>query len=156
MNVEDKVYVAGHKGLVGSAMVRLLESKGFTRLVHRSRAELDLLDQKQVDDFFRNEKIDYVIHAAGKVGGILYNQNYQADFLYENLTIATNVIHAAHAHRVKKLVYLGSSCIYPRSAPQPIKEESLLQGSLEPTNEGYAIAKIAGLKLCEKYSLRQK
>ncbi len=131
--------------------MRNLTSKGYENLVVRTRNELDLLDQSAVHNFFSKEAIDYCIVAAARVGGILYNKNFQADFLYDNLTIASNTIHAAHLHGVKKLLFLGSSCIYPKMSPQPIREEYLLTGPLEPTNEGYAIAKIAGLKLCEKY-----
>ena len=151
MKTSSRVFVAGHKGLVGSAIVRNLKRKGFSDIVTRDRKELDLLDQKAVHDFFRAEKIEVVYLAAAKVGGILFNSRYQADFLYENLVTAANVIHASAEYGVRKLVFLGSSCIYPKMAPQPIKEESLLTGPLEPTNEGYALAKIAGLKLCEKY-----
>jgi len=143
--------VAGHRGLVGSALVRCLTRHGFVNVVTRSRSELDLLDQARVHAFFADQQIDYVFLSAAKVGGILFNQECQADFLYENLMISANVIHASAEYGVKKLLYLGSSCIYPKLAPQPIREESLLSGPLEPTNEGYALAKIAGLKLCEKY-----
>jgi GDP-L-fucose synthase len=139
---------------VGSAVVRALGRKGFTNVLLKSRAELDLLDHGAVETFFSKNKIDYVILAAAKVGGILFNNKYQADFLYENLVISANVIHASAQHGVEKLLYLGSSCIYPKHAPQPISEDSLLTGPLEPTNEGYALAKIAGLKLCEKYQLQ--
>lgn len=144
--------MAGHRGLVGSAIVRRLTGAGFDNLVTRSRSELDLIDQSAVDAFFKSEKIEYVFLAAATVGGILANASRQADFLYENLMIAANVIHAAARSDVEKLLFLGSSCIYPKHAPQPMKEEHLLTGPLEPTNEGYAIAKIAGLKLCEKYA----
>ena len=152
MNPKSAVWVVGHRGLVGSAIVRALEAKGYSNLILAPRSELDLLDQRGVNDFYKKHKIEYVFVAAAKVGGILFNQKYQADFLYENLTIACNVIQGAATHGVEKLLYLGSSCIYPKFAPQPITEESLLSGPLEPTNEGYAIAKIAGLKLCEKFS----
>lgn len=151
MEQGSTIFVAGHRGLVGSAIVRQLKRKGHTKIVTRDRSELDLLDQAAVNKFFQTNKIDYVILAAAKVGGILFNQKYQADFLYENLVISTNVMYAAAHNEVKKLLYLGSSCIYPKLALQPIKEESLLTGPLEPTNEGYALAKIVGLKLCEKY-----
>lgn len=151
MKKDSKIFVAGHRGLVGSAIVRALREKGFDNLVVRTRQELDLADQRAVSDFFKTEKPEYVFLAAAKVGGILFNQRYQADFLYENLITATNVINSAFNHDTKKLLFLGSSCIYPKLAPQPIQEESLLSGPLEPTNEGYAIAKIACLKLCEKY-----
>jgi len=151
MERNSRIFVAGHKGLVGSAITRELGRLGYTSILTRERKELDLLDQSAVHDFFRNEAIDYVFLSAAKVGGILYNQTHQADFLYENLTISSNVIHASAEYGVKKLLYLGSSCIYPKYATQPIREEELLSGPLEPTNEGYALAKIVGLKLCEKY-----
>lgn len=140
--------------MVGSAVVRNLESKGFKNLLLRTRSELDLENQRAVFDLFKNERPDYVILAAAKVGGILFNQKYQADFLYENLITATNIIKAAAENDTKKLLFLGSSCIYPKLAPQPISEESLLTGPLEPTNEGYAVAKIACLKMCEKYNMQ--
>jgi len=146
-----KIFVAGHNGMVGSAIVRLLKTKGYTNLVLVTSKEVDLCNQKLVDDFFEKNKPEYVFLAAAKVGGILANNTYRADFLYDNLMIASNVIHAAHQHKVKKLLFLGSSCIYPKLAPQPLKEEYLLTGELEPTNEPYAIAKIAGIKLCETY-----
>ncbi|HET9983731.1 MAG TPA: GDP-L-fucose synthase [Longimicrobiales bacterium] len=152
MTPGDRVYVAGHRGLVGSALVRRLEAEGFERLLLRTRAELDLTDAKQVDAFFAAERPEYVFVAAARVGGILANATQPADFLRDNLAIALNVIDAAHRHGVRKLLFLGSSCIYPRLAPQPIREASLLTGPLEPTNEAYAIAKIAGLKLCEAYA----
>ncbi len=151
MEKDASILVAGHAGLVGSAIVRNLRSRGYHNLILKSRNELDLVRQDATEDLFANNKIDYVFLAAAKVGGILYNNQYQADFLYENVMIAANVIQAAANHGVKKLLYLGSSCIYPKLAPQPIHEESLLSGPLEPTNEGYALAKIVGLKLCEKY-----
>lgn len=151
MERESAVFVAGHKGLVGSSIMRNLRAKGFTNLVTRDRSELDLLNQAAVHDFFRKNRIDHVFVAAAKVGGILYNKQFQADFLYENVITALNIIHAAAETNVKKLLYLGSSCIYPKMAPQPIKEDYLLTGPLEPTNEGYALAKIVGLKMCEKY-----
>lgn len=151
MHKQSKIYIAGHSGLVGSAIVRMLQQHGYSNLLYKTHAELDLLHQSDVNTFFDTERPDYVFLAAAKVGGILYNNNNQADFLYENLMISANVIHAAMENKVKKLLYLGSSCIYPRESPQPIKESSLLTGNLEPTNEGYALAKIAGLKLCEKY-----
>ncbi len=147
----DRVYIAGHRGLVGSAIWRELESAGFTNLVGRSRAELDLQDAAAVKEFYAKEKPAYVFVAAAKVGGILANNNYPAQFLYENLQIQNNLIHGAHVAGVKKLLFLGSSCIYPKLAPQPIKEEHLLTGPLEPTNEWYAIAKIAGIKMCQAY-----
>lgn len=147
----SKIFVAGHRGLVGSAIIRALGSRGFNNVIVRTRQELDLADQAAVANFFKKEKPEYVFLAAAKVGGILFNQRYQADFLFENLITATNVINSAFNFDTKKLLFLGSSCIYPKMAPQPLKEESLLSGPLEPTNEGYAIAKIACLKLCEKY-----
>jgi GDP-L-fucose synthase len=146
-----KIYVAGHRGMVGSAIFRNLQSKGFTNLVYASSDSLDLRDTLAVNDFFSREKPDYVFLAAAKVGGILANSTYPADFLYDNLMIQNNVIHAAFETKVKKLLFLGSSCIYPKLAEQPIKEESLLSGYLEPTNEAYAIAKIAGIRLCQAY-----
>jgi GDP-L-fucose synthase len=148
---ETRIYVAGHRGMAGSAILRNLKKKGFENLTFRTRQELDLTRQSDVESFFAQEKIDAVFLAAAKVGGIQANASYQADFLYENLAIASNVIHASAKFGVKKLLFLGSSCIYPRMAPQPLKESSLLTGPLETTNEGYAIAKIAGLKLCEMY-----
>jgi len=151
MQSTETIFVTGHRGLVGSALCRNLSEYHHKRLVTKTRSELDLLDQTAVRNFFPTTQIDTVILAAGKVGGIIANQNAQADFLYENLVIASNVIGAAAQFNVKKLLYLGSSCVYPKLAPQPIREESLLSSSLEPTNEGYAIAKIAGLKLCEMF-----
>lgn len=154
MKQNSKIYVAGHNGMVGSAIVRKLRAEGFENLVLRSSKELDLRDQSAVNAFFEVEKPDYVFLAAAKVGGILANNIYRADFLYDNLMIEANVIHAAYVHKVTKLLFLGSSCIYPKFAPQPMKEEDLLTGILEPTNEPYAIAKIAGIKLCENYRLQ--
>lgn len=151
MERHSRIFVAGHRGLAGSAIVRKLRAEGHEAILTRTRQELDLLDQRAVGDFFTRQNIDYVIHAAGLVGGIHANFTRPADFIYENLVIATNVVHAAAVSGVTKLLYLGSSCIYPRNAPQPMPEESLLTGPLEPTNEPYAIAKIAGLKLCEAY-----
>jgi GDP-L-fucose synthase len=151
MQPQHKIYVAGHNGMVGSAIVRKLRAEGFENLVLRSSKELDLRDQTAVNVFFEKEKPNYVFLAAAKVGGILANNTYRADFLYDNLMIEANVIHAAYVHKVTKLLFLGSSCIYPKFAPQPMKEEDLLTGILEPTNEPYAIAKIAGIKLCENY-----
>lgn len=151
MKKEDKIYVAGHNGMVGSSIVRKLKSEGFTNLVTRSSKELNLINQAEVLDFFEKEKPDYVFLAAAKVGGIQANNTYKGDFLYDNLMIQTNVIHASHLYPVKKLLFLGSSCIYPKFAQQPISEDSLLTGALEPTNEPYAIAKIAGIKLCDAY-----
>jgi GDP-L-fucose synthase len=147
----ERVYIAGHRGLVGSAIWRELESAGFKNLIGRSRAELDLQDAAAVKSFYAKEKPAYVFVAAAKVGGILANNNFPAEFLYENLQIQNNLIHGAHEAGVKKLLFLGSSCIYPKLAPQPIKEEHLLTGPLEPTNEWYAIAKIAGIKMCQAY-----
>ncbi|MBX6379940.1 MAG: GDP-L-fucose synthase [Thermoflavifilum aggregans] len=151
MHHTDKIYVAGHRGMVGSAILRRLRQLGYTRFVLRTSQELDLRNQAEVFAFFEKEKPDYVFLAAARVGGILANNTYRAEFIYDNLQIEANVIHAAYLSGVKKLMFLGSSCIYPRLAPQPIKEEYLLTGPLEPTNEPYAIAKIAGIKLCEAY-----
>jgi GDP-L-fucose synthase len=148
---ESKVYVAGHRGMVGSAIVRKLKMEGFSNLVLKTSSELDLRNQLQVSSFFKQEKPDYVFLAAAKVGGIIANNTYRADFLYENLAIQNNVIHDSYLNGVKKLMFLGSSCIYPKLAPQPMKEDYLLTGLLEPTNEPYAIAKIAGIKMCEAY-----
>jgi len=151
MDKHSKIYIAGHNGMVGSAILRNLESKGYTNFVFTPYPEYDLTNQKTVEDFFRKEKPEYVIDAAAKVGGILANNTYRAQFIYENLMIQNNIIHNAHVFGVKKLLFLGSSCIYPRDCPQPIKEEYLLTGPLEETNEPYAIAKIAGIKMCENY-----
>lgn len=151
MELNSKIYIAGHRGMVGSAIHRNLQKKGYTNFVTRTSTELDLRNQKAVDDFFEKEKPDYVFLAAAKVGGIQANNVYRADFIYENLMIQNNVVHAAYKNKVKKLMFLGSSCIYPKLAPQPLKEEYLLSGYLEDTNEPYAIAKIAGIKLCESY-----
>ncbi len=151
MEKTAKIFVAGHRGLVGSAIVRALEEAGHTSIITRSRAELDLLDAKAVSDFFVTEKPAYVFLAAAKVGGIMANQTYPADFIRDNLLIQNNVIAAAHQSGVTKLLFLGSSCIYPKLAPQPIKEEYLLTGPLEPTNDAYAIAKIAGIIMCQSY-----
>ncbi len=151
MEKESKIYVAGHRGMVGSAIVRKLTSLGYTNLLTRTSAELDLRNQQQVADFFEVEKPEYVFLAAAKVGGIVANNTYRADFLYENLAIQNNIIHNSYLNKVKKLMFLGSSCIYPKLAPQPLKESYLLSGYLEPTNEPYAIAKIAGIKMCEAY-----
>lgn len=148
METNSKIYVAGHRGLVGSAIVRNLESKGYFNIIGRTHNELDLTDQLAVRKFFEEEQPEYVFLAAAKVGGIYANATYPADFIYDNLMIQNNVIKAAHNFKVKKLLFLGSTCIYPKMAPQPIKEEYLLSGYLEPTNEAYAIAKIAGLKMC--------
>ena len=152
MRKDSRIFVAGHRGLVGSAIVRILERDGYTNLLLLTHAELDLLDQRAVRAFFRDVRPEFVFLAAARVGGIAANSHRQADFLYENLVISANVIHAAAEADVEKLLFLGSSCIYPKLAPQPMKEEALLTGPLEPTNEGYAIAKIAGLKLCEYYA----
>ncbi len=151
MKKTDKIYVAGHTGMVGSAIIHALINQGFTNLVYRSSKELDLRNQNAVESFFSEEKPRYVFLAAAKVGGIIANNTYRADFLYDNLMIVSNIIHAAHKNAVTKLLFLGSSCIYPKMAPQPIKETYLLTGPLEPTNEPYAIAKITGIKLCETY-----
>lgn len=151
MEKNARIYVAGHAGMVGSAIVRYLQTQGYENLILRSSAQLDLVNQQAVNAFFETEKPEYVILAAAKVGGIHANNVYRADFIYKNLMIEANVIHAAYEHKVKKLLFLGSSCIYPKMAPQPLKEEYLLTGTLEPTNEPYAIAKIAGIKLCESY-----
>ena len=152
MNKPAKIFVAGHRGMVGSAIVRSLQSKGYTNVLTASRDQLDLLDQSAVREFLRAEKPEYIFIAAAKVGGIHANNTYRADFIYQNLTIEANLIHGAHQAGVQKLMFLGSSCIYPRDCPQPIKESYLLTGPLEPTNEMYAIAKIAGIKLCEAYN----
>ena len=151
MEKSAKIYVAGHKGMVGSAIVRKLEAQGYENILTRSSKELDLRDQQAVADFFSAEKPDYVFLAAAKVGGIVANNIYRADFIYENLAIQNNIIHQSYLNKVKKLMFLGSSCIYPKMAPQPLKEEYLLTGLLEETNEPYAIAKIAGIKMCDAY-----
>lgn len=150
MNKKSKIYIAGHKGMVGSAILRKFQKEDFTNLVLKTKEELDLTDQNSVEEFFKTEKPEYVIDAAAKVGGIKANSEHQADFLLQNLLIQNNIIGMSLKYDVKKLLFLGSSCIYPRESPQPIKEEYLLTGKLEPTNEGYAIAKISGMKLCEK------
>jgi len=152
MQLNDKIFVAGHRGLVGSALLRCLQVKGYTNLVYRTRNELDLTQQAAVDEFFSEEQPDFVFLAAAMVGGIHANNSYRGDFIYRNLILQSNVIHAAHQQGVKRLLFLGSSCIYPRDCPQPIKEEYLLTGPLESTNEPYAVAKIAGLKMCEAYN----
>ena len=151
MNKSDKIYVAGHNGMVGSAIIRKLKMDGYSNILVRSSKELDLRNQRHVEEFFQSEKPDYIFLAAAKVGGILANNTYKASFMYDNLSIQNNVIHAAYKYHVKKLLFLGSSCIYPKFANQPIIEESLLTSELEPTNEPYAIAKIAGLKMCQFY-----
>ena len=154
MNSTAKIYIAGHRGMVGSAIVRALRSQGYQNPVFKTSGELDLRDQLAVEQFFASERPDYVFLAAAKVGGILANSTYKADFLYDNLMIQNNVIHQSYNHQVKKLLFLGSSCIYPKMAPQPLKEEYLLTGPLEPTNDAYAVAKIAGIKMCEAYRLQ--
>ncbi len=151
MKHTDKIYVAGHRGMVGSAIVRKLKKEGYQNLLLRISKELDLRDQKAVEEFFKKEKPDYVFLAAAKVGGILANNEHPADFIYDNLAIQSNVIHQSYLNGVKKLMFLGSSCIYPKLAPQPLKEDYLLTGHLEPTNDAYAVAKIAGIKMCEAY-----
>ena len=151
MEKNSKIYVAGHRGLVGSAIVRKLEKEGYQNLILRTSSQVDLRDQQAVKDFFEKEKPEYVFMAAAKVGGINANNTHPAEFLYDNLCIQNNVIHQSYKNQVKKLLFLGSSCIYPKNAPQPIKEEYLLSGYLEPTNDAYAIAKIAGIKMCQSY-----
>ncbi|WP_406686097.1 GDP-L-fucose synthase family protein [Rossellomorea vietnamensis] len=152
MRKDSKIYVAGHRGLVGSAILRKLQAEGYTNLQYRTSKELDLRDKGQVDQFFQEEKPEFVFLAAAKVGGIVANNEYPADFIRDNLLIQTNVIDASYRNEVEKLLFLGSTCIYPKLAPQPLKEEYLLTGELEPTNEPYAIAKIAGIKMCESYN----
>lgn len=152
MNKKSKIYIAGHRGLVGSAIKRKLEKEGYNNLVFRTIDELNLLDSGKVSDFFKKEKLEYVFLAAAKVGGILANDDYPADFIYQNLLIQENVIHNAYIHKAKKLLFLGSSCIYPKNCLQPIKEEYLLSGYLEETNRAYAIAKIAGIEMCKSYN----
>jgi len=152
MNLNDKIYIAGHRGLVGSAIVRQLESRGFTNLLMRTHKELDLANQAQVQSFFQQEKPDYVILAAAKVGGIHANNTYPADFIYQNMMIEANVINSAYESQVKRLLFLGSTCIYPKAVKQPMREDALLTDVLESTNEPYALAKIAGIKLCESYN----
>ncbi len=154
INKNSKIYIAGHRGLVGSAIVQNLESKGYTNLVYRMHKELDLSNQQKVSEFFEFENPEYVILAAAKVGGIVANNTYRADFIYENLAIQNNVIHQSYVHGVKKLLFLGSTCIYPKNAPQPMPEDCLLTSPLEYTNESYAIAKIAGIKMCESYNIQ--
>lgn len=151
MHKTARIYVAGHRGMVGSAIVRKLKEDGYEHIITRTSSELDLRDQAAVEEFFAQEKPEYVFLAAAKVGGIVANNTYRAEFLYDNLAIEMNIIHQAYVHQVEKLLFLGSSCIYPKFAPQPMKEEDLLTGTLEPTNEPYAIAKITGIKLCEAY-----
>jgi len=154
MNKNSKIYIAGHRGLVGSAIVKNLQSKGYTNLICKTHKELDLLNQTDVENFFESEKPEYVILAAAKVGGIVANNTYRADFIYENLQIQNNVIHNAYKSKVQKLLFLGSTCIYPKNAPQPMSEECLLTSPLEYTNEPYALSKIAGIKMCESYNLQ--
>lgn len=154
MNKNSKIYIAGHKGLVGSAITRLLEKQGYKNLILKTRRELDLLNQQAVTDFFKKEKPEYVFLAAAKVGGIMANKNQPADFIYENLVVQTNIIHNAYLNKVKKLLFLGSSCIYPKLTPQPIKEEYLLSAALEPSNKPYSVAKIAGIIACQAYNLQ--
>ena len=151
MDILSKIYVAGHRGMVGGAVVRCLQEQGYRNIIMRTSAQLDLRNQAAVAEFMAAEKPDYVVIAAAKVGGILANNTYRAEFLHDNLSIQNNLIHSAYVNGVKKLLFLGSSCIYPKLAPQPLKEEYLLTGLLEPTNEPYAIAKIAGIKMCEAY-----
>ena len=151
MNQSDKIYIAGHRGMVGSAILRKLNSSGFNNIITKTSSELDLRNQKAVNDFFLTEKPDYVFLAAAKVGGIVANNTYRAEFIYDNLMMEANIIHASYINNVKKLMFLGSSCIYPKLAEQPLKEESLLSGYLEKTNQPYAIAKIAGIELCDAY-----
>lgn len=156
MDKKSKIYIAGHRGLVGSAIKRLLEKQGYRNLVFRTHKELDLLDNNKVKNFFTEEKPEFVFLAAAKVGGILTNDECSADFIYQNLAIQNNIIHNSYLNKVKKLLFLGSSCIYPRDCPQPIKEECLLSGPLEKTNEAYAVAKIAGIKMCQNYNKQYK
>jgi len=152
MDLNDKIYIAGHRGLVGSAIVRQLEERGFTNLLMRTHKELDLTNQSEVQDFFKQENPDYVILAAGKVGGIHANNTYPADFIYQNIMIEANIINSAYEHKVKRLLFLGSTCIYPKVVEQPMREDAILTDVLEPTNEPYALAKITGIKLCESYN----
>lgn len=154
MDKNSKIYIAGHRGLVGSAILKNLQEKGYRNLVYKTHQELDLTNQKAVEEFFETQKPEYVILAAAKVGGIVANNTYRADFIYENLQIQNNVIHQSYVHKVKKLLFLGSTCIYPKKAPQPMSEECLLTSELEYTNEPYAIAKIAGIKMCESYNIQ--
>jgi len=151
MNLDSKIYITGHKGMVGSALKKIFLNKGYRNIITRTSKDLDLRNQDLVNSFFLIDKPDYVIHAAGKVGGIHANNTYRAEFIYDNLMMEANVLHAAKVHKVKKLLFLGSSCIYPKLAPQPLKEEYLLSGYLESTNQPYAIAKIAGIEMCESY-----
>ena len=152
MDLNEKIYIAGHRGLVGSAIVRQLEARGFTNLLMRTSKELDLTNQAAVQALFKNEQPDYVIHAAGKVGGIHANNTYPADFIYQNIMMEANIINSAYENKVKRLLFLGSTCIYPKAVEQPMREDAILTDTLEPTNEPYALAKIAGIKLCESYN----
>jgi GDP-L-fucose synthase len=152
MDLNEKIYIAGHRGLVGSAIVRQLEARGFTNLLMRTHKELDLTNQVSVQTLFKNEQPDYVIHAAGKVGGIHANNTYPADFIYQNIMMEANIINSAYENKVKRLLFLGSTCIYPKAVEQPMREDAILTNTLEPTNEPYALAKIAGIKLCESYN----
>lgn len=152
MNVDSKIYIAGHKGMVGSAIFRKLKKEGFSNIIFRESKELDLQNQNSVNEFFNNEKPEFVFLAAAKVGGIQANTDYPGEFIYNNIMIQTNIIHASYMNKVKKLLFLGSSCIYPKFAPQPIPEEALLTGTLEPTNDAYALAKITGIKMCQAYN----
>ena len=152
MEKDSKIYVAGHRGLVGSAIMRRLKAESYKNLLTHTHAELDLTRQEKVEEFFHEERPDYVFLAAARVGGIYANNAYPAEFIYSNLTIQTNIIHASYVFKVKKMLFLGSSCIYPKNCPQPMKEEYLLSGPLEPTNEPYAVAKIAGIKMCQAYN----
>jgi GDP-L-fucose synthase len=154
MEKTSKIYIAGHRGLVGSAIVKNLLEKGYSNLIYKTHQELDLTNQQAVEEFFEKEKPEYVVLAEAKVGGIVANNTYRADFIYENLQIQNNVIHQSYVNKVKKLLFLGSTCIYPKHASQPMKENSLLTGPLEYTNEPYAVAKIAGIKMCESYNLQ--
>ena len=154
MRLDSRIFVAGHRGLVGSAIVKALREKGYSELILRTRQELDLLDFAALEEFFSSQKIEYIFLCAAKVGGIAANNTYRADFIYENLTLQNNLIYLAYKFGIKKLLFLGSSCIYPKLAPQPIKEDALLSGALEYTNEPYAIAKIAGMKMCEAFNLQ--
>ncbi|MEN8211776.1 MAG: NAD-dependent epimerase/dehydratase family protein, partial [Thermodesulfobacteriota bacterium] len=156
MKKTDRIFIAGPKGLVGSALIRHLTKKGYTNLLTPSHAELELLDTRSVSTWFEKNRPDYVFLAAAKVGGILANETYPADFIYQNLMIQTNIIHQSYVHKVKKLLFLGSSCIYPKHCPQPMKEEYLMTGPLEPTNSPYALAKIAGIEMCWSYNRQYK
>ena len=156
MNSTDKIYVAGHKGLIGSAILGRLKAEGFSNVISREHSDLDLMNQEQVQMFFAKEKPDYVFFTAGKVGGVYANNTYRAEFIYENLTIQNNLIHGSYINGVKNLIFLGSSCIYPKFCKQPQKESYLLNGKLEYTNEPYAVAKIAGVKMCENYNFQYK